>query len=141
MAKLSQAQVVAAIEAAGIKLFRERSGFPLSQAQRNLEGRTTYVDESADVKGAYVLDEGLLYGIVVKHEGKFLPVFFDLFGNIVATVDEGKEADTFRQANTMFWEMSDELDALDLTIKGVKTKQNYLQEEIDKLADLARTLK
>lgn len=141
MAKLTQSQIIAHLEAAGIALFRERSGFPLSQALRNLEGRTHYLDGTPDVKGAYVLEEGMLYGIIIREGDKFLPVFFDLFGNIVSSVDEGKEAATFRQANTMFWEMSEELDALDLTLRGVKVKQAALQDEIDKLADLAKTLK
>lgn len=150
--KMTQAQIISEITHAGVSLYKERSGFPLNQAQRNLEGRTHYVDDAAlasfqsKIVGAYVLDEGMIFGIIESLEhptlGKiFRPVFFDLFGNVVAKLEAEDSVDTFRKANTKFWEMSEELDPVDLTLKGVKTKQQALQDEIDKLDTLQKALR
>lgn len=150
--KLSHEQLVLSLKEAGISLFTDRSGFPLSQAQRNLEGRTHYVDDKTlkafdgKVHSTHVLDDGLVFGIVesVKPADaarSFRPVFFDLFGNVVARPELEDSSPSLAKAMTLFWSMAEDIDSPDVTIKGIKEKQKYLQDGIDKLDDLMKAIR
>lgn len=145
--------LAAKLSDANIYLFRERSGFPLSQAQRNLDTRTTYVEDSslkvfdAKIHSCEVLDNGLILGIIesVKQGADaarvFRPVFFDVFGNVIARPDVDESFPNQKQAQGSFWAMANEIEAVEATLKGIREKQKYLQNEIDKLDDLLKELK
>lgn len=104
-----------AIKALGFYPFREESSYPLNQAQRNLSGRTHYVDDDT-LKGfgsrileTHITDEGLFFGLVesVKnYDGTryFRPVIFDVFGTVAndrLSISNGFK--TRKQAAAQFW--------------------------------------
>lgn len=81
-------------------LYRQESSDPKSNAQRNLAGRTHYVDDDtlrfhkSHVLSAQHHDDGLLFSIVTSdalnmHNTRrgFHYVIFDLFGHVVKRVD------------------------------------------------------
>jgi hypothetical protein len=141
---IDQAALIDAIKKQGIELFRERSGMPLNQAQRNLQGRTHYVDDAtlksfgAKVHTTHVMDDGLIFGMVESLQKGFnpedgrvwRPVFFDLFGNIVARPPIEDSFDNIKQAQAEFWKLADTLDAQALTIEGVEKKYDVLEKEL-----------
>lgn len=148
----SAEKLLSAFSQAGIRLFQQRSGFPLSQAQRNLEGRTSYADDNqlkvrhnSNIVGAEVLYDGLLFGIIESFRTpmgalQFRPVFFDLFGNIVWTIEESKCPTSVAKANGMFWMQVEEIDPAKANYAGIKQRQEVLHEEVRKLDELAKLI-
>lgn len=142
---MTHEEILAAVKKQGIELFQERSGLPLNQAQRNLEGRTHYVDEStlrsfgAKVHSVHILDDGLLLGMVESLQKSFnpeegrvwRPVFFDLFGNVVYRPDIEKSFDSVKKASTEMWKEADLLDADAITIMGIEKKHDILEHELN----------
>lgn len=138
----------------GIALFRDRSGMALNQAQRNLEGRSHYVDDStmkafvSRIHTANVMDDGLTFGIVESlqktanpDEGRvFRPVIFDVFGNVIYRPDLEESFDTQKQAMSEFWKQADEIDPVKTTLDGAKQKQEAMQKELDKFDELIEDL-
>lgn len=153
--KPTTGELASKIQEAGIQLFKDRAGYPLSQAQRNLEGRTHYVDDStlaffsAKILACHIFDDGLILGIVESLKAGpdddagriYRPVYFDLFGNTVLRPEVEDSFKTQKQAMAALWTMADEVDAQDATIAGIKEKQKMLQDEIDKLDVLAKQFK
>jgi hypothetical protein len=142
------------LKAVGVELFRERTGLPLNQAQRNLEEKTTYVDDktmkksSGQVHTVQVLEDGLVLGIVESvqktsnpDDGRvFRPVFFDVFGNTIYKPEIADSFATSKQANSAFWRQADEIDAIKATMEGIKTKQDQLEADLDKYEALSKEL-
>jgi hypothetical protein len=146
-------QLRSALIKAGVVLFTERSGFPLNQAQRNLEGRTHYVDDStvksfaAKVHSVHVLEDGLILGMVesiqagaTAETGRvYRPVFFDVFGNIVFRPEIEDSFKTQKSAQAEFWKRADDIDPVKATLEGVEKKHDSVKEELkswEKLMDL-----
>lgn len=141
---MNSEEMIAALKKAGVLLFKEYSGMPLNQAQRNLSGRTHYVDDTtirsfnAKIHSVHVLDEGLLLGIVEsvqkgfnESDGRFFrPVFFDLFGNTVYRPDIEDSFDSLKKAQADFWKQADLLDAEALTIEGIEKKHDVIEQEL-----------
>jgi hypothetical protein len=142
--RMNKEEMIQALSKEGILLFREYSGLPLNQAQRNLAGRTHYVDDStirsfnARVHSVHIIDDGLLLGMVESlqksfnaDEGRvYRPVFFDLFGNIVYRPDIGDSFSDQKKAQADFWKQADLLDAENITIKGIEKKYDALEQEL-----------
>lgn len=143
-APIDKDALVSALKRQGIELFKERAGMPLNQAQRNLEDRTHYVDDStlrsfvAKVHAAHVLDDGLLFGIVESvqkgpraEDGRvWRPVVFDLFGNTVYRPDIEDSFDSIKGAQADFWKQVDALDAQALTLEGVEKQHDELDKKL-----------
>lgn len=83
-----------------MNLYRNESGDPKTNAQRNLSGRTHYVDDAtlrwhkSRVLRAQVSDQGLLFWIITSDaldmnntKRGFRYVIFDLFGTTLARPD------------------------------------------------------
>lgn len=153
--EVTMEQLAKALTEAGIKLFSDRVGLPLNQAQRNLEGRTHYVDDKtlasfvAKIHGVHVLEEGLLLGIIESVQkgpsaasGRvYRPVFFDVFGNEVARPSLEDSAPDLKKANAMFWQMADDIDIVESTLEGIETKRDNLQKEAGRYEALLEELK
>lgn len=108
----------------GPGLFTDRSSYALPQAQRNLEGRTHYVDD-ATLKyfGSRVLscgmtdDNSILYLIEsckTSYDGggrEFRFVVFDVFGTAVERAYLGKGFKNSEQARRAMWDWLNSFDA------------------------------
>lgn len=142
------------LQTSGVTLYRERSGFPLSQAQRNLEGKSHYADDVSlrDYQGKILscaaMDEGLTLGIVESYQAwpgqsnppKFRPVFFDVFGNVVYRPDPDTSSDSLKAAQAEFWKFASTIDPVALTMKGLEAKRQVIQAELDTVTKLMETL-
>lgn len=150
--EVSLDDVLRIVKKAGIELYKDRAGMPLNQAQRNLEGRTHYVDDAtlrsfvAKIHSVSIMDEGLILGLVESvqagpnsESGRlYRPVLFDVFGNTIALPDLEHSFKTLKQAQSEFWKAADEVDAVELTIEGLKRKRDTLAadaETLDKLLE------
>ena len=145
------AMMLGVLQRAGIDLFKERGGKPLNQAQRNLDGRTHYVEDSTiksfvgQIHATHILDGGLLIGIVESvqagpnaESGRvFRPVVFDLFGNVVYRPDIDESFQTLKLATMDFWDKADSFDAHKLTLEGLKAKVKEAESEVEMWKRLA----
>jgi hypothetical protein len=152
---MSTTDMASAMSKAGFKLFAERTGLPLNQAQRNLEGRTHYVDDStlksfaAKIHTVHVMDDGLVLGLVESvqkgfnaADGRvFRPVFFDLFGRIIHRPEIDDSFDSQKQAMSSFWKEADEIDAVEETRNGLREKCEVLTKELGEVQTLLEELK
>lgn len=138
----------------GVELFKERAGMPLNQAQRNLEGKTHYVDDKtlasfkARIHSVSIMDEGLILGMVEsiqagpnEESGRvYRPVFFDVFGNEVYKPSIEESQKSLKSAQAEFWKQAEEIDAVQATIDGLKAKQKALQDEANALGAIIEEL-
>lgn len=153
--ELSVEDVAKRLTKAGIELFQERSGFPLNQAQRNLEGKTKYVDDAtlrsfvAKIHSVQVLEEGLVLGIVESVQAGpnadagrvYRPVFFDVFGNTIYRPSIDDSFNTLKQAQSDFWKQADGIDPVAATIEGLEAKEKAMTEELEAFQKLMEDIK
>lgn len=133
-----------ALRLQGVEVFRDESSYPLNRAQRNLAGKTHYVDDdtmkfhSSRILSCSVLDDGLLLGIVesaATYDGRrvYRPVFFDIFGTVVSRVDLDDSFKSADAARKEFWRLAESLDAVKFTIEALVTKRARLSRDIVQL--------
>lgn len=133
-------------------LFRSESSDPKRNAQRNLSGRTHYVDDDtlrwhkARVLSARVVDGGLLFAIVesvaldmrnTKRGVRY--VIFDIFGNVVGDRKDLEHCwRRSEQAEKAMWVELNTLDAAEITRKAVDDARRYHAAEMERvLGDVA----
>jgi hypothetical protein len=129
-------------------LYRSESSNPKWNAQRNLNGRTHYVDDDtlrfhkSRILSARHTDNGLLFAIVESmaldmHNTKrgYRYVIFDLFGS---TIDRPKLEDSYRtsrQATAAMWAALNAIDAKAITLAAIDQQaKNHIRE----IADLTK---
>ena len=126
-----------------MKLYRDQSSAPVYNAQRNLEGRTHYVDPDtlrfhySRILRARATCNGLLFYIIEScaldmHNTKrgFRPVVFDLFGNVVN--DRPKLEDcltTYKAAEKVLWVEINALDPITLNLAAMRRERKDRTEE------------
>lgn len=125
-----------------MNLYREKSSRPKWNAQRNLQGRTHYVDDGtlkfhkSRVLSTHITDGGLLFALVesvalnMDNTARgYRPVIFDVFGNVI---DRPQLADSYKSskaAKAAMWDTLNKLDAKEITRKAIdQAKQNYARE-------------
>ena len=98
------------LDTLGIRPYLNESSYPINDAQRNLAGRTHYVDDDtmryfkARINHASGYDDGLTYAILesVAHPSLgrvHRPVIFDVFGTVICKRDNYyKTSDQARKA-------------------------------------------
>jgi len=135
-----------------MNLYRDESSYPLPNAQRNLMGRTHYVDpdtlrfHKSRVLSSHVVDQGLLFAIVEScaldwenRKRGFRYCIWDVFGNSIErpTLDE---TFTSRKAATKaMWKALNELDAIGITLGAIsRAEHNHAQEMAQMRAELAK---
>jgi hypothetical protein len=108
-------KIQSALNILGVRPFRQESCYSLNDAQRNLQGRTHYVDNDtlkgfrARVLNAHLSHDGLVYWIIESvgnkpFDGKANKRFaaFDVFGDVVSDREQwhttSKAADKERKA-------------------------------------------
>ena len=130
-----------------MNLFRNESSDALTNAQRNLEGRTHYVDSDSlrfhksRVLMTRVTDNGLLFAILTsdaldyqntKRGYRF--VIFDVFGTVLART-EIKDATRNRdKCEKAMWAALEAIDAKAHTLAAIEKARASYNAELDRLA-------
>ena len=129
-----------------MNLYRSESSNPKWNAQRNLSGRTHYVDDDtlrfhkSRVLSSRNTDQGLLFAIVTSdaldmHNTKrgYRYAIFDLFGNVL---DRPKLEDAFRtsqKATDAMWDALNKTDAVAVTLKAMERHEKQFADEMKEL--------
>jgi hypothetical protein len=138
--------------------YRAESSDPTSNAQRNLEGRTHYVDadtlrfHKSRVLKTYIPDNGLLFGLIESvamdmHNTKrgFRYVVFDIFGTVLSRVNLEECFSTREKAQKAMWIYLNGVNAVEVTEKGIANAERVHKAEMEDmrkmLANMAAGLK
>jgi hypothetical protein len=139
-------------------LYRDQSSNPLWNAQRNLCGRTHYVDDDtlkfhkSRVLSARATDNGLLFAIVTSdardHQNTrrgMRYVIFDIFGFVVERNPAKLELEWFsssEKATKAMWDALNRLDAYAITRDAIdRTERHYAQDIARLRGELSSTQK
>src|SRR5215831_11186674 len=127
-------------------LYRTESSYPKLNAQRNLQGRTHYVDEEtlryhkSRVLSASVVSSGLLFAITTSDaldpnnsRRGFRYVIFDIFGHIVERPKLEEAYRTHAQALKAMWRILDRIPAKTHTLDAIRNHQAALLREMAQL--------
>jgi hypothetical protein len=134
-------------------LFRDESGYPKINAQRNLAGRTHYVEEDtlrwhkSRVIACRVIDHGLLLAITTSDaldmnntRRGYRYVIFDVFGNVLSRPDLEHAFKRRDQCDKAMWADLDAIDAHAHTHAAIdKAKDAYIGE-LDRLRQTVEAL-
>lgn len=128
-------------------LFKDESINPKVNAQRNLCGRTHYVDDSSlrfhksRILWAKVIDQGMLFAIVesmsLDPDGNrrgFRYVVFDVFGAVVSRVSLEGALSSRRAATTALWVALNKIDAKAHTLAAIDKRREDISDELAALA-------
>lgn len=131
-----------------MEFYREQSSKPKWNAQRNLQGRTHYVDDEtlrfhkSRVLEARHIENGLFFYIITsdavdmhntKREFRF--VIFDVFGSVVARPELGKGGSSSQWARKAMWDVLNGLDAGEWTFRAIDRQRKAHEQEMDQLND------
>ena len=127
-------------------LYECRSGYPDIDAQRNLEGKTHYVDadtlkyHKSRVLYSRASDDGLLFAIVesyaVTSDGKkraFRHVIFDVFGNVIDRPALEQGVNSQQKARELLYRAMAGLNAIALTENAIRKYERECKAEIEDL--------
>lgn len=130
-----------------MQFYRNESSNPKWNAQRNLSGRTHYVDDDtlrfhkSRVLSARHTDGGLLFAIVTSdakdYQGRtrgFRYVIFDLFGTILDRPELDDAFKTSERATKAMWAALDRIDAKTHTLAAIEKQRAAQARELDELA-------
>ena len=129
-------------------MYRNESSTAKWDAQRNLSGRTHYVDDDtlrfhkSRILSSRVVSNGLLYALVESvaldmnnTRRGYRYVIFNVFGTVVGTRPNLEHAyTTSRAATKAMWAELNTMDAKALTIKAIEDAKRYHVQEMDALA-------
>ena len=125
-----------------MNLYRNESGYPKVNAQRNLCGRTHYVDDDtlrwhkSRVMSAHVTDGGLLFAIVTSdaldmnnRRRGFRYAVFGLFGNVLARTELDQAYRTSDKARKAMWTALNAIDAKAVTLQAIaETEEQHSRD-------------
>jgi hypothetical protein len=128
------------------KLFTNESDYPLVNAQRNLMGRTHYVDpdtlrfHKSKVLACKITDNGLLCAIVTSDsmdyqntKRGFRYAIFDIFGTCLGRPDLADSYKTKAQATKAMWDAVNAIDAKAVTLAAIACQRGWLTAELERL--------
>lgn len=126
--------------------YRNESSDPKRNAQRNLCGRTHYVDDDSlrfhksRVISARHTDNGLLFAIVTSdaldYENTrrgFRYVIFDLFGNVLDRTEIDGAFQTSEKATNAMRAALNSIDAHAATLQAIEMREKYFADEMAQL--------
>jgi hypothetical protein len=129
-----------------MNLYRQEASDPKLNAQRNLCGRTHYVDDDtlrwhkSRVLSARHTDGGLLFAIITSDaldmnntRRGFRYVIFDLFGNTVARPDLEHAYRTSEQASNAMWATLSTLDAVRITHAAIEQAEKQHMDDMERV--------
>jgi hypothetical protein len=130
-----------------MQLFSKQASNPKANAQRNLMGRTHYVDpdslrfHKSRVLSARHTDGGLLFAIVTSDALDYQNtrrgyrfVIFDLFGHVVERTELENAFKSNRSAEKAMWDALDKLNAKALTLAALRRERARQIATFDELA-------
>lgn len=131
-----------------MNLYRNESSDAKTNAQRNLAGRTHYVDDDtlrfhkSRVLSARHTDKGLLFAIVTSDaldmrntKRGYRYAIFDLFGNVLDRPELEFAFSTSRAAEKAMWAALNDLNATQITLDAIARSRIQHNAELDNLAD------
>ncbi len=140
-----------------MNLYRNESGHAKFNAQRNLMGRTHYVDDdtlrfhASRIISARAIDGGLLFAIVTsdaknweKTQRGFRYVIFDLFGHVVERNPDKVDSEWFRtseRATKAMWQAVNALDAAAIAREAIERANRQHAADIERIrADVDKAI-
>ena len=127
-------------------LYRNESSDPKYNAQRNLNGRTHYVDDDtlrfhkSRVLETHITDEGLLFALVESyaadpdnHKRLFRPVIFDVFGSVIERLKLDEGFASRKAATKAMWDALNKIDAKQVTLDAIANAEHWHSQEIIEL--------
>jgi hypothetical protein len=127
-------------------LYRQEASDPKLNAQRNLMGRTHFVDpdtlrfHKSRVLAFHISDGGLLCAVLHSDaldwentRRGYRYTVFDLFGTTVASLDLAEAFKTRAAASKAMWAKLNELDAKEITLEAIKRVERYHAQEMAEL--------
>ncbi len=127
-------------------LYRNESSYPKVNAQRNLSGRTHYVDDDtlrfhhSRVLSCHITDSGLLLAIVCsdslnyQHTKRgFRYTIFDVFGTAQERQSLDEAHRTKAQCLKAMWNALNKLDAREITLSAINTAEHQHDREMGEL--------
>ena len=136
-----------------MNLYRDESSNPKWNAQRNLCGRTHYVDDAtlrfhkSRILKTVISDGGLLFGLVEScaldmHNTRrgYRPVIFDVFGTILDRPKLDECYRTSRQATAALYANLEEIAAKQHTLAAITEHEKRARSEYADFRDKVRKL-
>jgi hypothetical protein len=136
-----------------MNLYRNESSDAKTNAQRNLCGRTHYVDDDtlrwhkSRVISTRCTDGGLLFTIITSDaldmnntRRGFRYVIFDIFGNTIARPDLEHAFSTSAKAEKAMWAELNKIDAVDVTINAIADAEEYHAKEMQRMRETVDAL-
>jgi hypothetical protein len=137
-----------------MNLYRNENSDPKSNAQRNLCGRTHYVDDDAlrwhksRVVAARVTDGGLLFAITTTDaldmnntKRGYRYVIFDVFGNTVSRPDLEHSFRTRDACDKAMWAVLNALNAEQITYEAIGQAEKQHADSMQRLRETISQLK
>ena len=123
-------------------LYQDHSYDPTNNAERNLIGRTHYVDPDtrryfkSRILSTTIAADGLLFALVESCSGDydhktriFRPVVFDVFGDVIHRPDKDASFKSSKQARKALRDVLSGIDALVVTELAIQRQEaNYTRE-------------
>ena len=136
-----------------LSVYRDESSYPKVNAQRNLCGRTHYVDDDtlrwhkSRVISTHVTDGGLLFAIVTsdaldmdnKRRG-FRFVVFNLFGAVLGRTDMESAYRTSDKARKAMWTALNAIDAKAVMLQAIAEAEAHHAREMAELRAMVAKL-
>ena len=129
-----------------MRLFRNESSDAKTNAQRNLCGRTHYVDgdtlrfHKSRVLAARVIDKGLLFAITTSDaldmnntKRGYRYVILDVFGTVLARPTLENAFRTRQQCDKAMWAVLNAIDAREHTLVAIEDARKAHMREFDEL--------
>jgi hypothetical protein len=129
-----------------MELFSEKSSHTKYNAQRNLQGRTHYVDDDtlrfhkSRILSTHVGSNGLIFAIIESYAADykntrrlFRPVVFDIFGTVLSRVELDQGHKYKQAARSHLTEILNSIDAKDHTLKAIDKQQKYYIDECERM--------
>lgn len=134
------------------RLYSNASSYPKDNAQRNLQGRTHYVDDNtlkgfhSRILSARATHEGMLFAITTSDAGDYQNktrvhryVIFDVFGTVLERPTIEESFRTSKQALAAMWKAVNAIDAKAVTLAAIeRAKQRHESEMADLLASVEK---
>jgi len=129
-----------------MNFYRNEVSDPRTNAQRNLCGRTHYVDDDtlrwhkSRVLRARATSDGLLFWIITSDaldcnntRRGFRYVVFDVFGNTLARPDLEHAFRTHAKCEKEMWEVMNAINTVEVTEKAIEQAERYHDEEMERM--------
>ena len=136
-----------------MNLYRNESSNAKYDAQRNLSGRTHYVDDDtlryhhSRVLSSHVVDNGLLFAITEScaldmnnTKRGYRYVIFDVFGTSIERTNLEESFTTSRAACKAMWAALNQIDAKAHTLKAIDDQGRRYAQELDEMRAKVRKL-